>query len=256
MNFFYNLPSAYQGLLLSIGAGLATGLGALPLLIIRRKLSERTIDVSLSLAAGVMLAAAVYSLILPSLEYGGIPALVIGLVAGVLFVDFVDKKIPHIHFIKGPEGPEGPEYPSKTKHIFLFVLTIFIHNFPEGLAVGIGGFSNNSFSLASAISIHNLLEGLAVAAALVSLEYKVSYSVWIAFLSGLVEPLGAVVGVTLISFSSVILPYAFSFAGGAMLFVISDEVIPETHAGNNQRLATYAILIGFLLMTILEHVLG
>lgn len=242
-----------RGFILSILAGAATGLGAVPLLILKRKISDKTIDLSLGFAAGVMLSATTFSLILPALDQGGIKALVIGMMTGVFFVDFMDKKIPHDHFVKGHEGSKGLK--NRNRNIILFVLAIIIHNFPEGLAVGIGGFSEDSISLTLAIGIQNMLEGLAVAAALMSVGYDANYSAWIALLSGLVEPLGALVGISLISFSKRILPYALAFAGGAMLFVISDEVIPETHAGNNQRLATYAIIIGFIIMTSLDYII-
>lgn len=241
-----------KGFILSVIAGAATGLGAIPILILQRKISDKIIDLSLGFAAGVMLSATAYSLVLPSIKQGGAKALIFGMMFGVIFVDFLDKKIPHDHFIKGHEG-NNKVY--NNKNIILFVLAIIIHNFPEGLAVGIGGFSADSLSLTLAIGIQNALEGLAVAAALVSIGYTANYSAWIALLSGLVEPLGALIGVLLINFSKSILPYALAFAGGAMLFVISDEVIPETHSGNNQRFATYAIIIGFIVMTVLDYVL-
>ncbi len=251
MSISGNLSDALLGIVLSIAAGMATGLGALPMLIIRKKISDVFIDLSLAFAAGVMLAAASFSLIRPAIEQGGVLPLITGILFGILFVNIADRKIPHDYFVKDRQTKNG-----RPKKIFLFVLTILIHNFPEGLAVGIGGFSKDALSLALAIGIQNVLEGLAVAAALISADYDIKYSVLIAFLTGLVEPLGAIIGVSLVGFSNSILPYALAFAGGSMLFVISYEVIPETHSRDYRALATYSLISGFALMTILDYLLG
>ncbi|AYO29982.1 ZIP family metal transporter [Biomaibacter acetigenes] len=251
LELFKNLPPIYLGITLSMLAGMATGLGALPLLFIRKRFSGGIIDASLGFAAGVMLAATAFSLVLASIEEGGIIPLIVGMTMGVLFVDRMDKIIPHDHFVKGHEGPGI----GRLRKIWLFVFTIIIHNFPEGLAVGVGGFSKHAYSLAFAIGAQNIPEGLAVAAALAAAEYKVGYAVLIAFLSGLAEPVGGILGAGLVGISSSILPYALAFAGGAMLFVISDEVIPETHSGDHQRLATFSLVAGFILMTILDTLL-
>jgi len=251
LEFLNNTSPVYRGITLSILAGMATGLGALPLLFIRKKFSGGIIGASLGFAAGVMLAATAFSLVLASIEEGGIIPLVVGMAMGVLFVDRMDKIIPHDHFVKGHEGPGS----SRLRKIWLFVFTIIIHNFPEGLAVGVGGFSKHAYSLAFAIGAQNIPEGLAVAAALTTAKYEVGYAVWIAFLSGLAEPVGGILGAGLVGISSSILPYALAFAGGAMLFVISDEVIPETHSGDHQRLSTYSLVMGFILMTILDTLL-
>ncbi|MDI6601215.1 MAG: ZIP family metal transporter [Thermoanaerobacteraceae bacterium] len=253
INYIANLEPVYKGIILSILAGAATGLGGLPLLFIRRKIPDLIIDISLGIAAGIMLAATAFSLVVPSLEIGGILPMTVGMILGMVFVDYMDKVIPHDHFVKGHEGRGDI---NKVRRIWLFVIAIIIHNFPEGLAVGVGGFSKDAVTLAFAIGTQNIPEGLAVAAALISAGYGVGYSVWTAFLSGLIEPVGGIIGALLISIAQPILPYAMAFAAGAMLFVISDEVIPETHAGNNQRIATYAIVIGFIIMTILDNVLG
>ncbi|MCR4432071.1 MAG: ZIP family metal transporter [Tepidanaerobacteraceae bacterium] len=243
----YSSP-VYRGIILSILAGMATGLGALPLLFIRKRFSGGIIDASLGFAAGVMLAATAFSLVLASIEEGGLIPMIVGMAAGVLFVDRMDKMIPHDHFVKGHEGPGM----SRLRKIWLFVFAIIIHNFPEGLAVGVGGFSKHAYSLAFAIGAQNIPEGLAVAAALIAAEYSPGYAVFIAFLSGLAEPVGGMLGAGLVGISSSVLPYALAFAGGAMLFVISDEVIPETHSGDHQRLATFSLVSGFILMTILD----
>lgn len=249
LDFLDGLSPFYRGIILSTVAGTATGIGALPLLFIKRKVSELLITFSLAFAAGVMLAASVFSLFLPSIEMGGLWHFVAGTLAGVVFVDFMDRRIPHDHFVVGHEGPEA----EKIRNIMLFVFTIFIHNFPEGLAVGVGGYSDEAISLAFAIGVQNILEGLAVAAALIAADYSVGKSVWIAFLSGLAEPLGGLIGVLLINLSSTILPFSLAFAGGAMLYVIADEVIPETHADGNEKLATYALILGFIMMTFLDN---
>lgn len=252
INYLEGLSPAKLGLVLSILAGAgATALGALPLLFIRKRITQRIIDFSLGFSAGVMLAASVFSLIIPSIEIGSLKIFVIGTLSGVFFVDFMDEWLPHEHFVKGKEGHNL----ERVKNIMLFVFAIIIHNFPEGLAVGVGGFSDNAISLAVAIGIQNALEGLAVAAALIAAEYSVEKAVLVGVLSGIVEPIGGLIGVSLISFSTAILPFTLAFAGGAMIYVVSDEVIPETHSGNNEKLATYALIIGFIMMTVLDNMM-
>lgn len=252
INYLESLSPAKLGIFLSIFAGAgATALGALPLLFIRKKITQKIIDFSLGFSAGVMLAASIFSLIVPSIELGGLKVFVIGTLAGVVFVDFMDERLPHEHFVQGKEGPKA----ERVKNILLFVFAIIIHNFPEGLAVGVGGFSDNALSLATAIGIQNMLEGLAVTAALIAAEYSVEKSVFIGVLSGIVEPIGGLIGVALVSFSTAILPFSLAFAGGAMIYVVSDEVIPETHSGNNEKLATYALIIGFIAMTVMDNLI-
>lgn len=246
------------GLLASLGAGLATGAGALPIFV-TRSVSQKVLDGMLGFAAGVMLAATSFSLVIPAIEYGGGGArgaliAALGIMLGGVFLDLIDKFTPHLHFISGPEGMK-----SHLRKIWLFVLAITIHNFPEGLAVGVGfgdGNIANGMSLAIGIGLQNMPEGLAVALPLLRERYSPAQAFWIALLTGLVEPVGGLVGVGLVQIARPVLPLALAFAAGAMLFVISDEIIPETHGRGFERVATYAVLIGFVLMMFLDNTLG
>lgn len=247
------------GLLASIGAGIMTGVGAIPIFF-TRDISRRMLDSMLGFAAGVMLAATSFSLIVPSIEYGGgglKSALItgLGIFIGGVFLDLTDKYSPHVHLLdKSREGVSA-----SLKKIWLFIIAITIHNFPEGLAVGVG-FGNNDIKnglvLAMGIGLQNLPEGLAVALALVRENYSPKKAFIIALLTGLVEPVGGILGLWLVGIFQPILPLALAFAAGAMLFVISDEIIPETHKGGHEREATYGVMIGFIIMMILDIALG
>lgn len=248
------------GLIASLLAGLATSIGAIPVLFTRR-ISPRLYDGMLGFAAGVMLAATVFSLIIPAMEYagGGVRgafAAAVGLMLGGAFLDLVDRYSPHRHFIKGPEGGGTT---AALQRIWLFVIAITIHNLPEGLAVGVGvgsGDVANGITLAIGIGIQNIPEGLAVALALLGERYSISQVFWITLLTGLVEPIGGLIGVAGVTLAAPVLPYALAFAGGAMLFVVSDEIIPETHERGNERIATYMLLLGFIVMMTLDTTLG
>jgi len=248
------------GFLASLAAGLATGVGALPALVLRR-VTERTMDILLGGAAGVMLAATSFSLIVPGIDVGnrmwpgwGIWVVVAGMAVGAVFLDRADKWLPHEHFIKGHEGPS-----SRLRKIWLFIIAITIHNFPEGLAVGVGfgaGDFGSATSLAIGIGLQNMPEGLAVALPLMSEGYSRWKAIGIATLTGLVEPIGGLLGVGAVTAFQPILPFGLAFAAGAMLFVISDEIIPETHTRGYARLATYGVIVGFLIMMALDNLLG
>jgi len=248
------------GIIASTLAGLATGVGALPALFFR-DVPDKILNTMLGGAAGVMLAATSFSLIVPGIEYGnqvwpglGVYVVVFGMLFGAVFLDRIDKWLPHEHFIKGPEGPS-----SSLKRIWLFVIAITIHNFPEGLAVGVGfgtGDIGAGTSLAIGIGLQNMPEGLAVALPLIGLGYTRWQAIGIATLTGLVEPLGGVLGVAAVTFFHPILPFGLAFAAGAMLFVISDEIIPETHSKGKSRLATFGVMVGFVIMMALDNLLG
>jgi ZIP family zinc transporter len=214
----------------------------------------------LGFAAGVMLAATSFSLIVPAIEYGGggvkgATITLSGILLGGIFLDLIDKYAPHEHLLEGRH--EGND--SSLKKVWLFIIAITLHNFPEGLAVGVG-FGNgdiaNGISLAIGIGLQNVPEGLAVALALIREKYKTSTAFFIALLTGLVEPIGGIIGVGLVQLAQSILPLGLAFAAGAMLFVISDEIIPETHKHNYERVATYGVLIGFVIMMFLDVTLG
>lgn len=249
-----------MGVLASMLAGLATGVGALPALVFK-SVPDKVLNTMLGGAAGVMLAATSFSLIVPGIEYGdqqwpgyGVYIVVFGMLAGAVFLDRVDKWLPHEHFIMGPEGPS-----SSLKRIWLFIIAITIHNFPEGLAVGVGfggGDVGAGTSLAIGIGLQNMPEGLAVALPLVGLGYSRWRAVGIATLTGLVEPIGGLLGVGAVTVFHPVLPFALAFAAGAMLFVISDEIIPETHSKGKSRLATFGVMVGFVIMMALDNLLG
>ena len=249
-----------MGIIASTLAGLATGVGALPALVFKN-VSDKILNTMLGGAAGVMLAATSFSLIVPGIEYGnqafpdyGVYIVVFGMLFGAVFLDRIDKWFPHEHFILGPEGPS-----SSLKRIWLFVIAITIHNFPEGLAVGIGfgtGDIGAGTSLAIGIGLQNMPEGLAVAIPLIGLGYSRWYAIGIATLTGLVEPVGGFLGVAAVTLFNPILPFGLGFAAGAMLFVISDEIIPETHSKGKSRLATFGVMVGFVIMMSLDNLLG
>ncbi|MDH7489402.1 MAG: ZIP family metal transporter [Anaerolineae bacterium] len=240
--------------LATLGTGIATGLGALPTLLTVR-VSDKLLDGLLGFAAGVMLAATSFSLLIPSMETGGIWVTVVGVVVGAAFVALMDRVVPHMHFISGPEGP-----PSATlKRITLLILAITIHNFPEGLAVGVGfggGDLTVAVALAIAIALQNMPEGLAVALPLVREGYSRWKAIGYALLSGLVEPIGGVLGAALVSVARPILPWGLSFAAGAMLYVVSEEMIPETHRKGFAKVGTTGLLVGFVVMMTLDNLFG
>lgn len=242
----------WRGLIYSSVAGVSTALGAIPFLLFNRTASQKLIDAFLGFAAGVMLAASAFSLVVPSIESGGIVRFVIGFILGGVLVDAMDKILPHEHFTKGHEGFDA----KRLKTIWLFIIAITIHNLPEGMAVGVGGFTPHALTIAIAIGLQNIPEGAAVAASLMSANYRKKSIFSITLFTGLVEAFGGLVGVLLISFARSLLPYLLALAAGAMVFVISDEVIPETHLKGEERLTTYWLLVGFSLMTMLDVLLG
>lgn len=244
-----NAEIIWLGAIASLVAGLATGAGALPVLFTRR-ISDRVLDVMLGFSAGVMLSATSFSLIVPALDLGGPWVAVFGLVLGAFVLHLVDRFIPHFHQYIGAEGP-----PSKLPRVWLFVIAITIHNFPEGLAVGVSFGSGDAAAgmvIALAIGLQNMPEGLAVALPLLRESYSRGKSLWYATLTGLVEPVGGLLGVALISVFQPILPWGLAFAAGAMLFVVSDEMIPESHRKGFAREATFGLIAGFVVMMFLD----
>ncbi len=241
------------GTLASLLAGAATGLGAIPVML-GGQFERRTLDVMLGFAGGVMLAASAFSLLVPALDLSSVWVVALGFIMGGLFVHLADRYVPHEHFIKGHEGPS-----SGLARIWLLVMAITIHNFPEGLAVGVAFGAQDVASgvpIAIAIGLQNIPEGLAVAMPLVREGYSKKRAGGYALLSGLVEPLGGLIGVSVVSFAQFLLPYGLAFAAGAMVFVVSDEMVPESHSGGFARAATVGLMLGFLLMMILDNVFG
>ena len=248
------------GFLASILAGLATGVGALPALYFK-DISKDLFNSMLGGAAGVMLAATAFSLLVPGIDYGnqlwpgkGLWVVSLGMLIGAFFLHYADKQLPHIRF-----DSIADTHLNSLKKIWLFIIAITIHNFPEGMSVGVSfgsGEMKNGIVLATAIALQNIPEGLAVALPLLGLGYNKWRAVGIATVTGLVEPIGGLLGITMVTIFSPILPLAMGFAAGAMLFVISEEIIPETHSNGRSRIATFALMLGFIIMMALDNMLG
>ncbi|MBR4079045.1 MAG: ZIP family metal transporter [Christensenellaceae bacterium] len=247
-------------LLTALGVGGATMIGAV-IGFAFKKLSHRFSDLILSFAAGVMLAAAVIGLVLPSLEYGGkfkIVVTIAGVFCGALCLNLMDKLIPHLHRLSGVDQELHPENTEKLNKILLFVMAIAIHNLPEGIAAGVGfgtGNTAEALTIAGGIALQNIPEGMVIIAPMLAAGMSRSRTLAAALMTGVVEVVGTLLGFFAVSISSAILPFALAFAGGTMLYVISDEMIPETHH-DGTRGVTYALLGGFCLMLIVSHYLG
>ena len=254
-----NLPIPVLGFLASLAAGFATGIGALPV-IFAKNISQKIQDSMMGFGAGVMLAATSFSLIIPAVSASGggwTGAFVVagGMAIGGLFLFFSDRYSPHEHFIKGPEGSDA----KNLKRVWLFIIAITLHNFPEGLAVGVGfggGDIQNGTTLAIGIGPQNMPEGLVVALALLTEKYSLRQAIGIATLTGLVEPVGGLFGAGVVTVAAPLLPWGLAFAAGAMLFVVSDEIIPESHRKGFEKEATFGVMLGFLIMMVLDIGLG
>ena len=248
-------------LLTALGVGGATVIGAL-LGFAFKKISHRFSDIVLAFAAGVMLAAAVIGLILPSLEYGGKGGLlvtVIGIFCGALCLNVLDKLVPHLHRLSGVDQERHPDETEKLNKVLLFVMAIAIHNLPEGIAAGVGfgtGNDGEALIIAAGIALQNIPEGMVIIAPMLAAGMSHRRTFIAAMMTGVVEVLGALLGYFAVTVSTAILPFALAFAGGTTLYVISDEMIPETHAHGSERGATYSLLAGFALMLAMTHYLG
>ncbi|MBQ8579874.1 MAG: ZIP family metal transporter [Oscillospiraceae bacterium] len=249
-------------LLTALGVGGATVVGAV-LGFVFKKVSHRFSDIVLAFAAGVMLAAAILGLIVPSLEYGSgpfaLPVTVVGIFCGALCLNLLDKLVPHLHRLSGADQEAHPDQTRQLSKVLLFVLAIAIHNLPEGIAAGVGfgtGNTGEAITIAAGIALQNIPEGMVIIAPMLAAGMKPGRTFIIALMTGLVEVLGTLLGYFAVSLSSAILPFALAFAGGTMLYVISDEMIPETHAHGSERGATYSLLVGFCLMLAMSHYLG
>lgn len=247
-------------LLTALGVGGATVFGSV-IGFLFKKISHKFVDITLGFAAGIMLAAAILGLILPSLEYGGKYSLLItvaGIFTGALCLNLIDKVVPHLHKLVGAD-PEKHTNDGKLSKVLLFVTAIAIHNLPEGIAAGVGfGSGNNAEALfiAGGIALQNIPEGMVIIAPMLAAGISPKRTFICAMITGLVEVVGTFLGYFAVSVASVILPFALAFAGGTMLYVISDEMIPETHSHGSQRGATYALLIGFCVMLVSDVLLG
>jgi len=242
-----------MGIVATVVTGVATGVGALPILFIRN-IPSRLLDALLGFAAGVMLAATAFSLIVPAIELGGIWPATLGLLIGAIFLALLDHILPHTHFIKGHEGPA-----SHLRRVWLLIIAITLHNFPEGLAVGVAFGAedlSSALPLMVAIGLQNMPEGLAVALPLVRERWGRGKALLYALGSGLAEPVAGILGVVAVSLMRPLLPWGLAFAAGAMLYVVSDEIIPETHSRGFEDEGTWGVILGFLVMMFLDNALG
>ena len=246
-------------LLTALGVGGATVVGSVIGFLFKR-VSHRFSDIVLSFAAGVMLAAAVLGLILPSLEYGGKYGLlitVIGIFSGAFCLNLIDKLVPHLHKLIGPDIEE--HHNANLSKVLLFVTAIAIHNLPEGVAAGVGfgsGNTSQALMIAGGIALQNIPEGMVIISPMLAAGVTPRKTFLCALITGLVEVVGTLIGYFAVSLASAILPFALAFAGGTMLYVISDEMIPETHAHGSERGATYALLVGFCIMLVSDVLLA
>jgi ZIP family zinc transporter len=257
-------PAILIALVATLGTAAATGAGALPVLI-TRSVSLKAQNAMLGFSAGIMLAASFFSLLLPALEKasamtgselgGGLVASA-GLALGVALMLAMDRWLPHEHGVQGHHGPPA----ERVSRVWLFVIAITLHNLPEGLAVGVAfgaGDATNALPLAIGIAIQNMPEGLAVALALLTLNFSPGRAALLAFASGLVEPVGGVLGAGVVAVMQPLLPLGLAFAAGAMLFVISHEIIPETHHHKgHETTATVGLMVGFVVMMLFDTILG
>ena len=253
----------WYGFVGSLLAGFGTAIGAAGVCAIR-ELSQKLEDSLLSIAAGIMLAACFFSLLLPAIEYGeafhgsrstAVLVVIAGLLAGAILLHVIHRYVPHEHFVIGREGPDT----EALSRIWLFVIAITLHNFPEGMAVGVGfagGDIANGVSLATGIGIQNIPEGLAVSVSLIAVGYGRMVAFSAGALSGLAEPAGGLFGSIAVSTAAPLMPLSMGFAAGAMLYIISHEIIPETHRSGFANVATFSLLGGFAIMMYLDAVLG
>ncbi|MBR3592974.1 MAG: ZIP family metal transporter [Clostridia bacterium] len=246
-------------LITALGVGMATVIGAI-IGFAFKKVSHKFSDVVMSFAAGIMLAAAVIGLILPSVELGGKWGLlyaIIGIFAGAICLNLMDKLIPHLHRLAGVDSENHNN--ANINKVMLFVLAIAIHNLPEGIAAGVGfgtGDNGQALLIASGIALQNIPEGMVIIAPMLAAGISPRKTMVCAIATGVVEVIGTLIGYLAVNVATVILPIALSFAGGTMLYVVSDEMLNETHAHGHERAATYSMIVGFCVMLVLDVLLG
>ena len=246
-------------LLTALGVGGATIFGSL-IGFVFKNISHKFSDIVLAFAAGVMLSAAVLGLIIPSIDYGGEYGLLItttGIFTGAICLNLIDKVVPHLHKLVGSDIE--PHNNANLSKVLLFVTAIAIHNLPEGIAAGVSFGSDDASKaiiIAGGIALQNIPEGMVIIGPLLASGVTPHKTFICAMITGLVEVIGTLLGYFAVSIASTILPFALAFAGGTMLYVISDEMIPETHAHGSERGATYALLVGFCVMLVCDVLLG
>lgn len=242
----------------AFGVGGATIVGVL-IGFLFRKVPHKFNDAILGFAAGIMLSAAVLGLILPSLEEGNVWITALGILCGAVFLNFADKLTPHLHHITGMDQETHADKQSHLNKVMLFVMAIAIHNLPEGIAAGVGfGSENisNAITVALGIALQNIPEGMVIVSPLIMAGVAKKRVFFIACFTGVVEIIGTMIGFGAVSIATAILPFALAFAGGTMIYVVSDEMIPETHSHGYERMATYSLIIGFLTMLLMDFYIG
>lgn len=243
-------------LLTALGVGGSTVFGSI-LGFSFKKMTHKFSDLVLAFAAGVMLAAAVLGLILPSVEYGNLFITITGIFAGAFSLNLIDRLVPHLHHLVGADS-ESHSGNANLDKVLLFVSAIAIHNLPEGIAAGVSFGSGNSAEallIAGGIALQNIPEGMVIIAPMLAAGISPRRTFVCGLVTGLVEVIGTLIGYFAVTLATAILPFALAFAGGTMLYVISDEMIPETHHDNESG-ATYALLVGFCLMLISDVLLS
>lgn len=245
-------------LLTALGVGGSTIIGVL-FGFLFQKIPHKFNDAILGFAGGIMLAAAIIGLILPSLEEGNIWITAIGILTGAIFLNFADKITPHLHHITGIDQETHSEAQNSVNKIMLFVMAIAIHNLPEGIAAGVGFGSDNignAITVAVGIALQNIPEGMIIVSPLILAGISKWRVFLIASFTGVIEIVGTILGFVAVSVATTILPFALAFAGGTMIYVISDEMIPETHSHGYERMATYSLIFGFIAMLIMDQFIG
>lgn len=242
----------------ALGVGGATIIGVL-LGFLFQKIPHEYNDIILSFAAGIMLGAAILGLVIPSLDEGNVWVTLAGILAGAVFLNFADKVTPHLHRITGMDQEAHSDSQSQLNKVMLFVMAIAIHNLPEGIAAGVGfGTENigNAITVAAGIALQNIPEGMVIVSPLILAGVPKMRVFLIACFTGIIEIIGTMIGFGAVKIAVVILPFALAFAGGTMLYVVSDEMIPETHSHGYERQATYSLIFGFMAMILMDFYIG
>lgn len=242
----------------ALGVGGATIFGVL-LGFLFQKIPHEFNDVVLGYAAGIMLGAAILGLIIPSLAEGNVWITLAGILMGAVFLNFADKVTPHLHHITGMDQEAHSDKQNQLNKVMLFVMAIAIHNLPEGIAAGVGfGTENigNAITVALGIALQNIPEGMVIVSPLIIAGVPKHRVFFIACFTGIVEIVGTMIGFGAVHVATAILPFALAFAGGTMIYVVSDEMIPETHSHGYERQATYALIFGFMSMILMDYYIG
>lgn len=245
-------------MLTALGVGGATIAGVL-IGFIFQKVPHKFNDAILGFAGGIMLAAAVLGLIIPSLDEGNVWITVCGILTGAIFLNIADKITPHLHHITGIDQETHSDSQNSLNKVMLFVIAIAIHNLPEGIAAGVGFGSediSNAITVAVGIALQNIPEGMIIVSPLIMAGVSKWRVFLIASFTGVIEIIGTMIGFTAVSVATAILPFALAFAGGTMIYVVSDEMIPETHSHGYERMATYSLIFGFIAMIVMDFYIG